>query len=62
MSNPVQNWMVNVLTPAVGTSDVIVQAELKEPPAQLPTKDTLLSVNGVPQTILPHPPVDYVWR
>ncbi len=60
MSNPVQEYMVTVL--GVGTTEATQVAYRKFPPAAQPTVDVLRSVNGVPQTILPHPPQEYVWK
>ena len=70
MSNPVQDYMLTVL--GVGTTDATIQAYRTPPKAQFPGTDATYatdasykvpwSVNGVPQTILPHPPYAYVWR
>jgi len=55
-----------------GPTEAQVLAARKSPQAILPTNDSLLEVsasygvkwevNGVPQTILPHMPQDYVWH
>jgi hypothetical protein len=40
------------------------EAYFKSPPAAQPTVDDAgkYDENGVPQTVLPHPPIDYVWK
>jgi hypothetical protein len=62
MSNPVQDWMLNVA--GVGTTDATIAAYRKSPPAIQPTVDDLgkYEQNGRPITVLPHPPQEYIWH
>ena len=47
-----------------GPTEAQQLAARQSPPAIQPTKDDLgkYDVNGVPQTVLPHPPQEYVWK
>ena len=55
-----------------GPTEAQVLAARQPPVAQLPTNDSVLKTdasfrvkwdaNGIPQTILPHMPQDYVWH
>ena len=61
-----------VLNQVGGPTEAQVLAARQSPPAMQPTDDRVLKTNstykvkwdnnGVPATILPHPPQDYVWR
>lgn len=68
--NSTQNYMTNVV--GAGPTDATILAARKSPPAIQPTDDRVLETDptygvkweekGRPQTILPHPPQEYVWR
>jgi len=55
-----------------GPTEAQVLEARKSPPAVLPTNDSVLKTdasyrvkcdaNGIPQTILPHMPQEYVWH
>lgn len=53
--NATQDYMTNTLK--IGPTDAQQLADKKSPPAIPPQE-----VNGVPQTDLPKPPPNYVWK
>jgi hypothetical protein len=67
--NATQTYMTNL---GYGPTDAQVLAARQSPPAIQPTDDRVLETdasfkvkweeNGRPQTILPHPPQEYVWH